>query len=140
MANFLGIPYPIRKHPLGYLHSQGGVNQIKSDLLVLLQTNPGERVYLPTYGTPLRRLMFEPNDASLQETARQMIIQSISMWEPRVSIQQIEVLNKVDDSSLNVDDDRTAVEHILQIRILFVDPQNIKDVQELKLEIPLSGG
>ena len=43
MQSFLGIPYPVRKNPFGFFYSQSGVNQIKSDLLCLLMTNPGER-------------------------------------------------------------------------------------------------
>lgn len=140
MARFMGVPYPIRKHPLGLLHIQSGVEQIKSDMLVLLQTNPGERVFLPDYGTPLRRLIFEPNDRSLRQRAKQMIINSIKRWEPRVAIQQIEVLNEVDKTQLDRNDDKTALDHILSIRIIFVDPQNIQEVQELKLEMPLAGG
>lgn len=81
---FLGIPYPLTKSPLGYFRPQGGVEQIKSDMLILLLTNPGERVMLPEYGTGLRDLIFEPNDADLRARARQLIIKAIKDWEPRV--------------------------------------------------------
>ena len=138
MANFQGVPYPVRRHPQGLLHVQSGVNQIKSDLLVLLLTNPGERVFLPTFGTPLRRLVFEQNDISLQETARQMIINSIKTWEPRIVVQQIEVTNTISDADLNSNDDKSELDNILSIKIVFVDPQQLTEVQELKLEIPLS--
>jgi phage baseplate assembly protein W len=47
--NFLGAPYPIIKSPRGLLRTQSGINQIKSDLLVLLLTEPGERVMLPEF-------------------------------------------------------------------------------------------
>ena len=140
MLTFLGVPYPVRRHPQGLFHTQNGVNQIKSDLLVLLLTNPGERVFLPTFGTPLRKLLFEPNDSSLREKARNMIINSIKRWEPRIAVQQIDVRSQIDLDSLDSADDRSEREHILNIKILFVDPQNIKEVQELKLEIPLAGG
>lgn len=137
MANFLGLPYPTTKTPLGYWYSQSGVNQIKSDMLTLLLTNPGERVMLPDYGTPLRKLLFEQNDSITFEQARQMIINSIQRWEPRVAITQIEV-SMPDRDSLNASDNLTQEEHILFIRILFVDPQNIKEVQELVLNLPLA--
>lgn len=140
MLRFLGVPYPIRKHPQGFLRIQSGVNQIKSDLLTLLLTNPGERVMLPAYGTPLRKLIFEPNDPALREKAKAMIVHSIKLWEPRIAVQQIDVTSKIEEITLHNDDPRTDLEHILVIRILFVDPQNIVEVQELKLEIPLSGG
>lgn len=93
---------------------------------------------LPNYGTPLRKLLFEPNDSTIQEQAKTMIINSIQMWEPRIAVQQIEV-STMDESSLNQMDDKSELDHILFIRIIFIDPQNIKEVQELTLEVPLSG-
>lgn len=140
MRNFLGVPYPIVKTPMGYLYSQHGIDQIKSDMLVLLLTNPGERVMNPFFGTPLRRLLFDPNDKMLQLKAKNMILNSIKKWEPRIAVQQIQVLSKVDENSLNSQDDKSEQEHILFIRIIFVDPQNIREVQELTLEVPLAGG
>jgi phage baseplate assembly protein W len=138
---FLGCPYPIIKTPNGLLPSQFGVNQIKADLLQLLLTNPGERVMLPEYGTPLRRLVFEPNDRGLANKARNMIIDSINKWEPRIAVQQIEVQAPINDkTSLNADDALDDLEHILLIKILFVDPEDIKEVNELKLELPLGSG
>ena len=139
MKTFLGIPYPIRKTPKGFMYSQGGINQIKSDMLVLLLTNPGERVMNLNYGTPLRRLIFDPNDITLQLQARNMIINSIKQWEPRIAVQNIIVSNRVDQTQLNSGDDRTEIENILFIQIIFVDPQNIKVVQDLTLEVPLGG-
>ena len=40
---------------------------------------------------------------------------------------------------LNNYDDLTELEHILFIKIDFIDPQNISEVQELILEVPLAG-
>lgn len=68
-----------------------------------------------------------------------MIINSIRLWEPRITVQQIEVSNSVDPGSLDSNDARMDLEHILFIRILFFDPEDIQDVQELKLEVPLGG-
>jgi len=139
MANiFGGIPYPTRKTPRGYWYSQQGVNQIKSDLLCLLLTNPGERVMIPEFGTPLKKLLFEQNDSFLKQEAKRLISQSIEKWEPRIVVQNIEVSSNPDSSSLNPDDDETQKEHILMVKIIFVDPQNIKEVQQLVLEVPLA--
>ncbi len=139
MADFMGCPYPVRTNPRGLFHTQSGINQIKADLLILLMTNPGERVMLPEFGTPLKRLVFEPNDETLADQARQMIINSIKTWEPRITVENIEVYNSF-DQDLSPEDNLVEVDHILGIRIRFFDPQNIKDVQELKLELPLAGG
>jgi len=139
MKRFLGFPYPVEKTSQGYFYSQSEIDQIKSDMLILLLTNPGERVMNPEYGTPLKKLIFEPNDIVVKNQARSIIAQSLNKWEPRVAIQQVEVLTNVDNNSLNGLDDKTEEEHILFIRISFIDPNNIREVQELALEVPLAG-
>jgi hypothetical protein len=136
---FKGMPYPIIPDARGLLHTQSGIGQVKADLLSLLLTNPGERVFMPTYGTPLRMLMFEPNDQDLISTARGMIIQSIGDWEPRITVDAIEVTNGLEQDSLNKDDDLTEQGAILSIKIVFFDPEDILDLQELVLKLPLSG-
>lgn len=136
---FLGAPYPIISTARGLLATQRGVEQIKADLLQLLLTNPGERVMLPNFGTPLREIIFEPNDTISSEQVRDMIINSIRTWEPRITIEQIDVLSQADRESLDDSDPLEDVEHIMMIRILFFDPENISEVQELKLEVPLAG-
>jgi phage baseplate assembly protein W len=141
MAKFLGFPYPIQKTVRGYFSSQSeDVDQIKSDLLILLLTNPGERVMNPRYGTPLKKLIFEPNDPRIVAEARNVIINSIKQWEPRVSLKQVEVLTRVDENSLSPLDDKSEIDHLLTIRIVFFDPNEIQTVQELTLEVPLPGG
>lgn len=135
----MGIPYPVTKDPQGYFRSQGGVRQIKGDLMSLILTNPGERIMLPDFGVPLRDLIFEQNDFSLRLRAREMIIRAIETWEPRISIEQVEVLTETDETSLDASDDKNESPNILMIRIRFIDPENIQAVQELKLEVPLGG-
>ena len=139
--NFTGAPYPISRHPLGMLRSQKGVNQVKSDLLVLLLTEPGERVMLPEFGTPLKQFFFEQNDSVIVERVREVIANSIRSWEPRIAVTDIEVTNSRDrvDPSLNPTDNGEEADHVLMIRIRFTDFDNIQSVQELKLEIPLGG-
>lgn len=134
---FFGAPYPIEKNPLGYLCTQTGINQIKSDLLILLLTNPGERIMLPEFGTPLRKLLFEPNDSVLQMQARDMIARAIERWEPRIVVEAIEVTG-YDPDSLSPDETGEQLDYVLTIKIKFFDPNNIQDVQTLVLEVPLA--
>lgn len=136
---FSGMPYPIVRHPLGMLRSQTGINQIKSDLLALLLTEPGERVMLPNFGTPLKRFIFEPNDPSLMNSVREAIIESIRNWEPRIQVTDIQVTNspsqiKASGSPYEGGEDTG---HVLLVRISFTDFNNIQQIQELKLEVPL---
>lgn len=134
---FLGAPYPLEATPKGYLPTIHGLETMKADLLQLLLTYPGERVMLPGFGTALRDLVFEPNDLILEDRAREMIIDSIKRWEPRITVDAIEVTSKVDADFLADDDNYSEQEKVLGIRIMFKDPQNITKVDELVLEVPL---
>jgi uncharacterized protein len=140
MKKFLGLQYPLVKTPQGLMAMSSGVDQIKADMLQLLLTNPGERVMLPTYGVNLRKLIFEPNDTTLEMQARSMIVAALELWEPRVVVQQIIVTSKFNQSELADTDTGEDADAILGIKIIFVDPQNIQVVEELKLEIPVNGG
>lgn len=139
MEKFIGLQYPLIKTARGLMAQNNSVAQIKADLLQLLLTNPGERVMLPEFGTPLRKLMFEPNDVSLEIMAKQMIADSISKWEPRIVISNISVTSNFNENNLNQNDSRDQIDHILGISISFVDPENISQIESLKLQLPLEG-
>ena len=55
---------------------------IKNDLLCLLLTLPGERIYRPTYGCPLRAYNFETSDPADIEGLKVAISNAIRRWEP----------------------------------------------------------
>lgn len=133
---FLGLPYPLTKNPLGIFRTQSGISQIKSDLLVLLLTEPGERVMLPTFGTPLRKFIFEPNDSTILEDVRNTIIESIRNWEPRIRVTEIQVTNSREEIDMSLDAEENY-EHVLLVRIYFTDFNNIQEIQELTLQVPL---
>jgi phage baseplate assembly protein W len=134
--NILGAPYPIVKTPLGFLPTQTGIDVVKGDMLMLLLTNPGERVMMTNYGTPLRASFFEPNDTIVTSQLRATIWNAISMWEPRISIKDIQVANSAPSNDINSQD--TQSEHIIGVTISFFDPMNQQDVQDLVLEVPLN--
>jgi len=137
VENFRGIPYPITSNPKGFFYIESGVDLIKADLLMLLLTNPRERVMLPEYGTPLRRLFFDPSDAAIVRRTKEIIAASLQTWEPRIAIENIYVQSKLDSYSANPLDTDKNSEHVLLIRITFFDRLNITKINELKLEMPL---
>ena len=61
-------------------------NQLKSDLLMLLLTDPGERVFLLDYGVGLKKLLFEPNKENITETLKTMINKKLSKFLPQISV------------------------------------------------------
>jgi phage baseplate assembly protein W len=135
---FIGLQYPLVKTNRGLLAQKKGVDQIKADLLQLLLTNPGERVMLPEYGTPLRELFFDPNDIELEVRGKSMVAKAVATWEPRIVVENIVVSSSIDSSSLHPDDTMHERESILSIKIEFVDPEDITEIQALVLQVPIS--
>jgi phage baseplate assembly protein W len=131
-----GTPYPIVRRPQGLLSTVTNYEAIKADLLQLLLTNPGERVMLPDFGTPLRSLLFEQNNANLANKARSMIIESIRNWEPRIVVTDITVKNQgtIYESGMA---DPDSLGNELYISITFSTPDNIKQTDTLVLQLPV---
>ena len=61
---FINIRFPFFDSAKGFFLdlNKTDENAIKSDLMHLILTNKGERLYNPEFGTNLRRFIFEPND------------------------------------------------------------------------------
>lgn len=97
---------------------------IKNDLLQLLLTSPGERVFRPDFGTELRRSTFEPIDTFTINNLKESIAQAIKQFEPRVSTSNVVIVRDDNNNQLNVK----------VFAALTIDPNRIL---ELDLTIPI---
>lgn len=76
---------------------------LQSNLRMLLLTSKGERIMQPSYGTNLRRILFELNVASIETIIQQEIAQAINLFEPRVTITSLQVERRnTEPRSVNV--------------------------------------
>jgi phage baseplate assembly protein W len=66
---------------------------IRSDLLHLLLTNKGERLYLPDFGSDLKKYIFEPNDSITHEQIRDNLNETIKRYIPNLIINDISFNN-----------------------------------------------
>ncbi len=57
---------------------------IRQALLLILQTDHGERVMRPDFGAGLRALAFEPINTTTMSLARHQVEQALTLWEPRI--------------------------------------------------------
>jgi len=64
---------------------------IKADLMHLILTNKGERLYLPDFGTNLRKYIFEPNDSLTFGDIKGEINESVKKYLPKLKIKTITV-------------------------------------------------
>jgi len=57
---------------------------IRQAVLLILETNPGERVMRPDFGAGLQALIFEPLNTTTMALARHRVEQALITWEPRI--------------------------------------------------------
>ncbi len=64
---------------------------IHESLKILLGTSPGERVMYPTYGCGLKKMVFENFDQSALTEMKDVISRAVLFFEPRISLESIDV-------------------------------------------------
>ena len=76
---FINIDFPFKDSPNGFYFklNDNDKEAIRADLLHLLLTNKGERLYLPDFGSDLRKYIFEPNDNITHEDIRNNLNETI---------------------------------------------------------------
>ena len=91
-TRYINIDFPFKDSKKGFYFelTQTDRDAIRSDLLHLLLTNKGERLYLPDFGSDLKKYIFEPNDSITHEEIRDSLNNSISLYIPNLIINSIE--------------------------------------------------
>src|SRR5438132_3997327 len=84
------FPFRIDQQSGGIAWTEGAA-KLQSNVLHLLQTNPGERVMRRDYGGGLRDVVQDPNDDVLRALAQHRIAKAIAEHEPRIRPERIGV-------------------------------------------------
>jgi uncharacterized protein len=88
---FINIDFPFKDSPEGFYFNLNATDAdaIRADLLHLLLTNKGERLYLPDFGSDLKKYIFEPNDDVTHEQIKDNLNQTIKRYMPNLIINDI---------------------------------------------------
>ena len=88
----IGVKIPFNKKSV-FQFNYTTKDQIKSNLINLLLTSPGERYHQPTYGVGLREILFEQNTSVNERisTLRSKMDQNISFHLPQIKIEDLNV-------------------------------------------------
>ena len=92
MANkSININYPFKDSPKGFFLDLNvtDTKAIKADLMHLILTNKGERLYLPDFGTNLRSHLFQPNDAITSGQIKDEINAAVKKYIPNLRITNV---------------------------------------------------
>jgi phage baseplate assembly protein W len=90
----IGITLPVQHGPAGYFNqSFSVVDQVKSNLVMLLKTKKGERRMNPNFGSGLWDVLFEFNNENLGQLAESTVRRDVERWMPYVNIKQVTIQN-----------------------------------------------
>jgi phage baseplate assembly protein W len=92
---YINIDFPFKDSDKGFYFKLNSTNTdaIRSDLLHLLLTNKGERLYLPDFGSDLKKYIFEPNDSITHEQIKDNLNENIKRYMPNLIINDISFKN-----------------------------------------------
>jgi phage baseplate assembly protein W len=112
-----GPRFPLRPGRDGALAYVGGEEIIRQSIETILDTEPGERVMLPTFGCGLRRYLMEPNTTATRSSMAQDIEDALGSWEPRIRLTGVAVTPGDDPSLVWIE--------IAYVRLVDLRPDNL---------------
>jgi phage baseplate assembly protein W len=88
---YININYPFKNSPKGFFLDLTSDDNaaIKADLLHLILTRKGQRLYNPDFGTDLLRFIFEPNDGLTLSKIKEEIDAAIDKYLPNLKVTDI---------------------------------------------------
>jgi phage baseplate assembly protein W len=64
---------------------------VRQAILIILRTEPGERVMRPTFGAGLQAFVFEPINQTTMSLIERRVRDSLITWEPRIDVRAVTV-------------------------------------------------
>ena len=98
-----GWAFPVTVDGAGAIAIAEYEEDIRQAILIILGTDPGERVMRPDFGAGLRALAFEPINTSTIALARHRVEQALILWEPRIDSIGVEVRAQPTRALLEID-------------------------------------
>lgn len=86
-----GFHFPPRIDARGRWAWSAGEENIRQSIRIILQTEPLERLMLPEFGGGLGKMLFEPNATATHRLIEEMIRRALTRWEPRISVEKVQV-------------------------------------------------
>ena len=120
---YIGVGLPLTHNKSGFFYrTKTSLEQAKSNIKNLLLTVRGERLGNPTFGSDLRRILFEPNTDDIDSAIEESIRSSMSEWLPSVNVSNIEITKP------------EANPHLVNVRLLFTVDVSAEEA-EVKLDL-----
>jgi phage baseplate assembly protein W len=98
----IGISLPFNGPSGPFNKTYSTKDQIKSNLINLLLTNKGERLYNPDFGADLKTVLFEGIDEDTSIILKNLINTNVSIWVPEVTIINVGVIKNENNNTISV--------------------------------------
>jgi phage baseplate assembly protein W len=98
----IGVSLPFDGPAGPFNKTYSTADQIKSNLVNLLLTNKGERVFNPEFGADLKKALFEASVEDTYSYIRELITTNVGYFVPEVQIVEIQLLPNEDNNSISV--------------------------------------
>ena len=99
----IGVSLPFNGPSGPFNSTYSTQDQIKSNLLNLLLTNKGERVFNPEFGADLGTALFEGINENIVETIKDLINTNVEIFVPEVQLTDVIVdINTPDNNTVSV--------------------------------------
>jgi uncharacterized protein len=82
-----------------FLDYAEGPEKVRQSILLILETEPGERIMRPSFGCGLRRYLMKPNNTATRALIKHDVELALTGLEPRIRLQEVRV-EPGDDPSL----------------------------------------
>ena len=116
-GKFINIAFPFKESNRGdfILLNNEDDKAIKSDLMHLILTRKGERLYMPDFGTNLLKFIYEPNDNITRNDIKNEITDTVKKYLPNLQINDVSVEpSEVSEYRAKVRIDYTVTEGVFQ--------------------------
>jgi len=101
VSDFLGTgwAFPVEVDARGRIALARHERDIEESIRIILLTPKGQRVMRPEFGCQIHDLIFAPNDATTAGLAAYYVEDALGMWEPRISVHEVQVAPDPEETS-----------------------------------------
>lgn len=117
----IGVKLPIsRNNQTFFALNYTTADQLKTNLINLLNTEYGERYMLPTYGMSLKKRIFDNQSADFNDELLEHIKEVVDKWIPKIDIDNITIISSKD--------------HLIKLEISFYIKPNYENIETISFE------
>jgi phage baseplate assembly protein W len=73
---------------------------IRQSIMIIMGTEPGERIMRPDFGAGLNRFVFEPVNTTTMALVQTRVHDSLVDWEPRIEVLEVKVTTDANEKNL----------------------------------------